>query len=73
MRLSNLSPDSSEFRSLFFVMSFVDIHNSLSEVVLSIFSSINILNSKDSLAWMLILSVSFETYEFGFNPKSNWS
>jgi hypothetical protein len=72
MGLADFSPDGSELGSLFFVVSLVDIDDSLSKVVLSIFGGVDVLDFEDGLAWVLILSVSFETDEFGFDPESNW-
>jgi len=73
MSFAYLTPNSSKFRSLFFVMSFVDVYNSLTKIILAVLGSVNIFNSKDGLTWCLVLSISFETYELRFNPESNWS
>lgn len=69
--LADLSPDGSEFASLFLVVGLVDIDYSLSKVVLGVLRSVDVLESEDGLLRGLILSVSSETEEFGFNPESN--
>ncbi len=72
MRLANLSPNGSEFGTLFLIMSLVNVDYSLSKVILGVLSSIKIFDSKNSLVWLLILSVSFEAEELGLDPKSDW-
>jgi hypothetical protein len=69
--LTNLSPDGSEFASLFLIVSFIDIDYSLTKIVLGVLSSVDILESKDGLIGGLVLSVSSEAEEFGLDPESN--
>ncbi len=61
MWFADLSPDGSEFGSLFLIVSFVDVNYSLSKIVLSVLGSVNILYSKDGLVRGLVLSISSET------------
>ena len=72
MRLADLAPDGSELGSLFFVMSLVDVYDSLSHVVLGVLRGVDVLNSENGLVWGLVLSVSLEAQEFGFDPESDW-
>ena len=72
MRLADLTPDGSELGSLFFVMSLVDVYDSLSHVVLGVLRGVDVLNSENGLVWGLVLSVSLEAQEFGFDPESDW-
>ncbi len=71
--LADLSPDGSELASLFLGMGLVDIDYSFAQVVLGVLSSIDILKSDNGLVGGLVLSVSSETEEFGFDPESNRS
>ena len=72
MSLADLTPNGSEFASLFLVMGLVDIDDSLSEVVLGVLGSVNILKSEDGLLGSLVLSVSSEAEELRLNPESDW-
>lgn len=71
VNLANLSPNSSELGSLFFGWGFINIHNSLTQVVIDLVVSIDIFDLHKGLVLGLVFSVSSESQEFGFDPESN--
>lgn len=69
--LADSSPDSSELASVDFGWSFINIHDSLSEVVRQVLACANVFDFEEGLFGALVLSVSSESEELGFDPESD--